>query len=98
MTRICDITGKKPKVAHWVSHADNKTKRRQLPNLQYKTFTSDVLGQDVTLRVSANALRTIDKHGGIDNFMLNYGSHEDFSTDAQAVRKAIKAKAAGAAA
>lgn len=93
MTRICDITGKKPAVANWVSHAANKSKRRQLPNLQTKTFLSDLLGRTVTLRVSANGLRTIDKHGGIDNFMLNVKKTSSFSTEALDLRKAILASA-----
>lgn len=93
MTRICDITGKKPAVANWVSHAANKSKRRQLPNLQSKTFFSEVLGRNVTLRITANGLRTIDKNGGLDNFMLTYKKTTSFSTEAMSLRNAIQAKA-----
>jgi len=97
MTRICDITGKKPAVANWVSHAANKSKRRQLPNLHNKSFYSEVLGREVSLRVTTTGLRTIDKHGGLDNFMLTYKKTTNFSSDALSLREAIVAKAAAAA-
>ena len=61
MARRCDITGKGVLVGNNVSHANNKTKRRYLPNLQVVTLLSDVLGQPVRLRVTANGLRTIEK-------------------------------------
>lgn len=98
MTRICDITGKKPAVANNVSHAANKSKRRQLPNLQSKSFYSDVLGRNVSLRVTANGLRTIDKKGGLDNFMLTHKKNAAFSTNALDLQKAIQVKAASTAA
>ena len=63
MARKCQLTGKKPLVGNHVSHANNKTKRRQLPNLQYKKIFVPELGKTVRLRVSTSALRTIDKHG-----------------------------------
>ena len=94
MSKICDLTGKKPAVANNVSHAQNKTKTRQLPNLQLKSFVSEVLERTFSLRVTANAIRTIDKHGGIDTFMANYKKHKNFSTQAAKIRKAIKAKLA----
>ena len=97
MTRICDITGKKPMRANWVSHAANKNNRRQLPNLHNKSFYSEVLGRDVSLRVTTTGLRTIDKHGGLDNFMLTYKKIDTFSCDALSLRQAIVEKAAAAA-
>ena len=63
MTRKCIVTGKGPMVGNNVSHANNKTKRRFLPNLQYKRFWSPQREQWVRLRVSAKGLRTIDKKG-----------------------------------
>lgn len=63
MARTCDLTGKKPLTGNNVSHANNKTKRRQLPNLHKKRIYAEELGRSVTLRVSAAALRTIDKIG-----------------------------------
>jgi len=63
MSRTCKITGKRPNVANHVSHAHNKTKRRQLPNIQDKRLWVDELGRFVTVRLSARALRTVSKKG-----------------------------------
>ena len=63
MSRICQITGKKVMVGNNVSHAKNKTKRRFYPNLQTKKFFVPETGETVILKVSANAIRTIDKNG-----------------------------------
>ncbi len=63
MARVCQVTGKKPKVGYNVSHANNKTKRRFLPNLQSRRFWVESENRWVRLRVSAAALRTIDKKG-----------------------------------
>ena len=94
MSKVCDITGKKPAVAMNVSHAKNRTKRRQLPNLQIRHFMSEALNRKVTLRLSTNAIRTIDFKGGLDAFMTSYKKHKTFSTTAAKLRKAIKAKLA----
>jgi len=91
MSKVCELTGKRPVAANNVSHAHNKTKRRQLPNLQVKKFMSEVLGRAISLRISTRAMRTVDKHGGIDQFMANYKKHDAFSGKAAKVRKAIKA-------
>jgi large subunit ribosomal protein L28 len=63
MARVCQVTGKGPKVGHRVSHANNKTKRRFLPNLQRRRFWVESENRWVSLRLTANALRTIDKNG-----------------------------------
>ena len=63
MARVCEITGKKPMTGHHVSHANNKTKRRFLPNLQRRRFWVESENRWISLRVSNSALRTIDKHG-----------------------------------
>lgn len=63
MARVCQVTGKKPMTGHHVSHANNKTKRRFLPNLQRRRFWVESEGRWVSLRVSNAALRTIDKNG-----------------------------------
>ena len=63
MSRICQITGKKVMSGNNVSHANNKTKRKFYPNLQTKKFFVPETGETVVLKVSANALRTIDKKG-----------------------------------
>ena len=63
MARVCEITGKKPMVGNNVSHANNKTKRRFLPNLQYRRFFIESENRWIRLRVSGAALRLIDKKG-----------------------------------
>ena len=70
MSRRCELTGKKPLVGHKVSHSNIKTKRRFLPNLRNVTLVSDTLGRRIRLRVSANALKTVDHRGGLDAFLL----------------------------
>ena len=63
MARVCQVTGKAPMVGNNVSHANNKTKRRFLPNLQRRRFWVESEGRWVSLRLTTNALRTIDKNG-----------------------------------
>jgi large subunit ribosomal protein L28 len=63
MARVCQVTGKAPKVGNNVSHANNKTKRRFLPNLQRRRFWVESENRWVSLRLTAHALRTIDKNG-----------------------------------
>jgi large subunit ribosomal protein L28 len=63
MARVCEVTGKKPMTGHHVSHANNKTKRRFLPNLQRRRFWVESESRWISLRLSNVALRTIDKNG-----------------------------------
>jgi large subunit ribosomal protein L28 len=70
MSRRCDLTGKAVMVGHKVSHSNIKTKRRFLPNLLSVTMISDALGRSVRLRVSANAIKTVDHRGGLDAYLL----------------------------
>lgn len=63
MARVCQVTGKAPLVGHNVSHANNKTKRRFLPNLQYRRFWSETENRWVSMRLSNAGLRLIDKKG-----------------------------------
>ena len=70
MARRCGITGKGVLTGNNVSHANNKTRRRYLPNLQEASFFSDVLGTPVRMRVSTNGIRTIEHNGGLDAFLL----------------------------
>lgn len=70
MSWRCDLTGKKALVGHKVSHSNIKTKRRFLPNLQNVTLTSEALGRRFRVRVSTNALKTVDHRGGLDAFLL----------------------------
>ncbi len=69
MSRLCDFTGKGVQVGNIVSHANNKTKRRYLPNMRVATLVSETLGHAVQVRLSANALRTIEFKGGLDAFL-----------------------------
>jgi large subunit ribosomal protein L28 len=70
MSRRCEITGKGVLSGNNVSHANNKTRRRFLPNLQETTLLSDILGADVKLRMSTRGIRTVEHNGGIDAFLL----------------------------
>ncbi|HTT49676.1 MAG TPA: 50S ribosomal protein L28 [Pseudolabrys sp.] len=70
MSWRCDLTGKGPLVGHKVSHSNIKTKRRFMPNLRNVTLISDALGRKVRVRVSANALKSVDHRGGLDAFLL----------------------------
>jgi large subunit ribosomal protein L28 len=66
----CELTGKIRQIGHRVSHSNRKTKRRFRPNLLNVTLLSDALGRSIRLRVSANALKTVDHRGGLDAFLL----------------------------
>jgi large subunit ribosomal protein L28 len=70
MSRRCEVTGKGVLTGNNVSHANNKTRRRFLPNLQETSLLSDVLGLQVRLRLTTRALRTIEHNGGIDAYLL----------------------------
>ncbi|HTY65961.1 MAG TPA: 50S ribosomal protein L28 [Alphaproteobacteria bacterium] len=70
MSRRCIVTGKGVLVGHNVSHANNKTKRRFMPNLQVTSLTSDALGRGVRLRLSARGIKTIEHAGGLDAWLL----------------------------
>ncbi len=76
MTRRCMVTGKTVQYGHNVSHANNKTKRRFLPNLQEKSLLSEVLDQTVRLRLTTNAIRSIEFHGGLDAYLVRARSSE----------------------
>ena len=76
MSRRCDLTGKSVMVGHTVSHSNIKTKRRFLPNLLNVTMMSDALGRSVKLRVSANALKSVDHRGGLDAYLLRAKSDD----------------------
>ncbi len=98
MARRCPLTGKGVLTGNNVSHANNKTRRRFLPNLQRTGVVSDALGETVRLKMSTRALRTIDKRGGIDAFLLQTRDAA-LTPDLRALKKRIKeAKAAAHAA
>ena len=70
MSRVCELSGKGPMTGNNISHANNKTRRRFLPNLNEVTLLSDALGQSFKLRISAYALRSVDHRGGLDAYLL----------------------------
>jgi large subunit ribosomal protein L28 len=94
MSRVCELSGKGPMSGHKVSHANNKTKRRFLPNLNEVSLISDVLGQSFKLRISAAALRSVDHRGGLDAFLAK-AKEDELSEKAAKIKKEIaKAQAA----
>lgn len=97
MARVCELTGSKTGVGNKVSHSNRHTKRTFKPNLQTKTYASALLGRNVTLSLTARAIRTIDKYNGLDGFMLqvrNVRVREGFSDFAAKLRKQIVKKGA----
>ena len=96
MSRICELTGKGRLVGNNVSHANNKTKRTFLPNLQNVTLISDALERQVKLRVSTNGLRSVEHVGGLDNWLTKTSS-EKLSLRARRLKREIAKKRAGAA-
>ena len=92
MSKKCELTGKIPLKGHNVSHANNKTRRRFLPNLKKVTFTSELLKRNIKLNVSNSAVRTVDKKGGFDLFIQNTKS-KNLSLRVKKIKKSITAKA-----
>jgi len=88
MSRVCELTGKGPMSGNTVSHANNKSRRRFLPNLNQVTLISDVLGRSFSLRVSAAGLRTVDHRGGLDAFLAK-AKDDELSLAAQKIKKDI---------
>ncbi|SIS65331.1 LSU ribosomal protein L28P [Roseivivax lentus] len=88
MSRVCELTGKGPMVGNNVSHANNKTKRRYLPNLNNVTLQSEALGRGIKLRICSAALRTVDHRGGLDKF-LEKAKDTDLSASALKIKKEI---------
>jgi large subunit ribosomal protein L28 len=95
MSRICELTGKGRQVGHNVSHANNKTKRTFLPNLQDVTLISDSLGRSVRLRVSMNGLRSVEHVGGLDNWLLK-SKDDSLSLRARRLKREIAKKQSAA--
>jgi large subunit ribosomal protein L28 len=94
MTRRCQLSGKSVQVGNNVSHANNKTKRRFLPNLQRSSVLSEALGHAVRLRLTPRALRTIEHNGGIDSYLLGTNTTK-LSPDMKVLKRRVaKAKAA----
>ena len=89
MSRICELTGKGRQVGHNVSHANNKTKRVFLPNLQNVTLMSEKLGTSHKFRVSTHGLRSVEHNGGLDNWLMKTRDGK-LSTRAQKVKRELK--------
>ena len=96
MSRRCELTGKGVMTGHHVSHANNKTKRVFRPNLQTVSLASETLGQSLRLRISMNALRSVDRSGGIDAF-LTKAKDSALSDRALRFKRMIQKKQAAAA-
>ena len=93
----CDLTGKGPLSGHKVSHSNIKTKRRFMPNLRNVTLISDALGRRFRVRVSANALKTVDHRGGLDAFLVKAKENE-LSPRALELKRQVEKKRDAAAA
>ena len=94
MSRICELTGKGRQVGHNVSHANNKTKRVFLPNLQNVTLMSEKLDRSFKFRVSTQGLRSVEHTGGLDNWLLKTNDEHLSATALQVKRELKKAVAA----
>ena len=97
MSRACELTGKTVQYGNNVSHANNKSRRRFLPNLCNVTLISDALEQSYRLRISANALRSVEHRGGLDAVLLKSGDKE-LSQRARLLKRQIEKKLAETAA
>ena len=91
MSKKCDLTGKQSMTGNNVSHANNKTKRKFFPNLQSVSLYSEQLESKLSFKVAASTLRTVEKSGGIDKFLLDTNS-ENLSTLAKKYKKNILKK------
>jgi large subunit ribosomal protein L28 len=93
MSRRCDITGKGVLAGNNVSHANNRTRRRFLPNLQESSLLSDILGSEIRLRISTRAIRTVERNGGIDAFLLATPDRRLTETALTVKRRILRAQA-----
>ena len=93
MSRICELTGKGRQVGHNVSHANNKTKRVFLPNLQNVSLISETLETTVKLRVSTHGLRSVEHNGGLDNWLIKAGD-DQLPASARKLKKDVVKKLA----
>ncbi len=93
MAKRCQITGKGVMTGNNVSHAKNRTRRRFLPNLQQTSMQSEILGRTVSLRVTTSAIRTIEKHGGLDAFLMQ-ARNAELADDARALKREMLAASA----
>ena len=90
MSKRCQITGKTVMAGNNVSHANNRTRRKFLPNLQVTTMESEILGRKLKLRVSTSAIRTVEKHGGIDPYLVQ-AKNSELAKEARSLKSKILA-------
>jgi large subunit ribosomal protein L28 len=88
MSRVCELTGKGPMSGNKVSHANNKSRRRWLPNLNEVTMHSDALGRSFSFRVSAAGIRSVDHRGGLDAYLAK-AKDDELSVNALKVKKEL---------
>tara|TARA_B100001123_G_C15099073_1_gene942795 strand:- start:226 stop:507 length:282 start_codon:yes stop_codon:yes gene_type:complete len=93
MSKKCELTGKIPLKGHKVSHANNKTKRRFLPNLKKVKFKSDILNRTIRLKVSNSGVRSVDKKGSFDDYIINTKS-KYLSLRLKKIKKTLLSKTA----
>lgn len=96
MSRRCSVTGKGVMAGNNVSHANNRNRRRFLPNVQQTSMLSDALGQAISLKVATSTIRTIEKNGGIDAYLLGTSDSKLTDEARRLKRKIRKATAATA--
>jgi len=95
MSRVCELTGKKVMSGNNVSHANNRTRRRFLPNLTTATLMSEVLGRSIKFKLSTSALRSVEHNNGLDAFLLK-AKNDVLSANALKIKKEIAKKVAAA--
>ena len=93
MSKKCELTGKIPLKGHKVSHSNNKTKRRFLPNLKKVKFKSEILNKSLRLKVSNAGVRSVDKKGGFDEFIKS-AKTRDLSLRLKKLKKSLLSKSA----
>lgn len=96
MSRVCELTGKRPITGNNVSHSNRHTRRRFLPNLQQVSLWSQTLGRSVRMRITTAALRTVEHNDGLDNFLTKTPDIK-LSAKARRIKKEIAAKQQAAA-
>jgi large subunit ribosomal protein L28 len=97
MARRCEITGKGVQTGNNVSHAKNRTRRRFLPNVQNTTIMSEALGESIKMKLATGTIRTIEKNGGIDAYLLSTANGKLTEEALRLKRRIRKATAATAA-
>ena len=88
MAKICELSGKKVMTGNNVSHANNRTRRRFLPNLCNVSLVSEKLNQTIRFKISANTLRSVEHNGGLDNFLLK-AKEKSLSPKAKRLKKKL---------